>query len=64
MIMDIDGNNLEQLTHFREPGFPEYHEGIASTGYWNAEGDKIYAHSLEFPDYKHWIIEHTGNCGN
>jgi len=64
MIMDKDGSNLEQLTHFREPGFPEYHEGIASTGYWNSEGTHIYAHSLEFPNYHHWTIEHQGNCGN
>jgi len=64
MIMDADGSNLEQLTHFREPGFPEYHEGIASTGYWDETGTIIYAHSLEFPDYHNWIIEHVGNCGN
>jgi len=57
MIMDIDGSNLEQLTHFRTPGFPEYHEGIASTGYWNDAGTIIYAHSLEFPDYHFWEIE-------
>lgn len=64
MIMDTDGSNLEQLTHFREPGFPEYHEGIASTGHWNDEGDKILCYSLEFPNYHHWVIEHQGNCGN
>jgi len=64
MIMDIDGANLRQLTHFREPGHPEYHNGIASTGHWNKEGTQILAHSLEFPDYHHWIIEHEGNCGN
>lgn len=64
MIMDIDGQNLEQLTHFREQGFPEYHEGIASTGFWNNDGTKIFAHTLEFPDYHHWVIEHQGSCGN
>lgn len=64
MIMNVDGSELEQLTHFREPGFPEFHEGIASTGYWNTDGDKIFAHSLEFPDYHHWVIEHEGNCAN
>lgn len=64
MIMDIDGGNLEQLTHFREEGFPEYHEGIASTGYWNKEGDKVLANTLEFPNYHHFVIEHVGNCGN
>lgn len=64
MIMDADGSNLEQLTHFREQGYPEYHEGIASTGYWSKDGTTIYAHSLEFPDYHSWIIEHEGHCGN
>jgi len=64
MIMDIDGSNLEQLTHFREEGYPEYHEGIASTGYWNEDGSKIFAHSLEFPDYHSWVIEHVGSCAN
>lgn len=64
MIMDSDGSNLEQLTHFREPGYPEYHEGIASTGHWDESGTKIYAYSLEFPNYRSWIIEHVGNCGN
>jgi len=64
MIMDKDGSNLEQLTHFREPGFSEYHQGIASTGYWNSDGTKIFAHSLEFPNYQFWTIEHQSNCGN
>lgn len=64
MIMDIDGGNLEQLTHFREEGFSEYHEGIASTGFWNDEGDKIFAYTLEFPNYHNWVIQHSGNCGN
>jgi len=64
MIMDSDGSNLEQLTHFREPGFSEYHEGIASTGHWNEDGTKIFAYSLEFPNYHSWVIEHQGTCGN
>lgn len=63
MIMDRDGSNLEQLTHFRTEGYPEYHEGIASTGYWNEDGTIIYAHSLEFPNYHNWVIEHQGACG-
>lgn len=64
MIMDSNGDNLEQLTFFREEGYSEYHEGIASTGYWSEDGTQIFAHSLEFPNYHHWIIEHVGNCGN
>lgn len=64
MIMNRDGSNLEQLTHFREDGYPESHEGIASTAYFSKDGSKIFAHSLEFPDYHHWLIELEGNCGN
>jgi len=64
MIMNADGSSLEQLTHFREEGFPEFHEGISSTGPWSDDGTKIYAYSLEFPNYHAWVIEHAGNCGN
>jgi len=63
MIMNKDGSEMEQLTHFKESGFPESHEGIASTGYFNEDGSKIFAHSLIFPDYKNWVIHLEGNCG-
>src|SRR5204863_2991572 len=40
MVMNKDGANLIQLTHFRQPGYPEYSDlgGIAATAEWNPDG--------------------------
>lgn len=64
MLMDSNGSNLQQLTHFRDTGYVESSPGIAATGFWTPDGSRIYAQSLIFPDYDNWIIDFYGNCGN
>lgn len=65
MIMDKDGSNLRQLTHFNEPGFPEFSfwGSVAANGQWNPDGTSINALNLFFPKYKTWEIKFEGNCG-
>ncbi|MEP6711534.1 MAG: hypothetical protein ABJA37_03910 [Ferruginibacter sp.] len=63
MLMNTDGSGLQQLTHFRTPGYPESSPGIAATGFWSNDGSAISAQSLIFPDYDNWIIKFYGNCG-
>ena len=46
-IMDSDGSNKQQLTHFNEPGFPESVSGasvIAADSSWNRDGTRLVAH--------------------
>ena len=64
MIMNKDGSDLRQLTHFRAPGYPESDSGIAAVGAWSDDGSTIYAISLVFPDYEYWTIKLNGTCGN
>lgn len=64
MLMNADGSDLKQLTHFRDTGYVESSAGIAATGFWTFDGTRIYAQSLVFPDYENWIIDFEGNCGN
>ncbi|MBC7828231.1 MAG: PD40 domain-containing protein [Chitinophagaceae bacterium] len=63
MLMNTDGSGLQQLTHFRTPGYPESSAGIAATGFWSPDGSIVYAQSLIFPDYENWIIKFYGGCG-
>ncbi len=63
MLMDKDGGNLQQLTHFKTPGFPESSEGIAAIGGWSADGKSLMLAQLFFPDYKYWDLEFEGACG-
>ena len=64
MLMNRDGSGLQQLTHFRTPGYPEYHNGIAAIGFFTPDGKTIYGQSLNFPYMENWIIKFNGNCGN
>ena len=63
MLMNKDGSDLRQLTHFRTPGYPESSAGIAAVGSWSDDGSAIYALSLIFPDYEYWTIKFNGTCG-
>jgi Tol biopolymer transport system component len=63
MLMNKDGSGLQQLTHFRTPGYPESSPGIAAIGFWTPDGTTIYAKTLVFPDFDNWIIKFKGNCG-
>jgi len=41
--MNADGSNAQQLTHFNEPGYPEYSGRRVIPAYlsWNENGDRI-----------------------
>lgn len=65
MMMDKDGSNLRQVSHFIEPGFTEYNPkpGIAANGEWSPDGTTISAINLFFPKYASWEIAFEGSCG-
>ena len=65
MVMNKDGANLIQLTHFRQPGYPEYSDlgGIAATAEWNPDGRSAGLSRLFFPNYEDWDISFQGTCG-
>jgi Tol biopolymer transport system component len=64
MMMDRDGKNLEQLTHFNYPGYPESnrpHRGsVAANGEWSPDGKQISALNLFFPKYEAWTLSFSG----
>ncbi|HEU4716815.1 MAG TPA: T9SS type A sorting domain-containing protein [Bacteroidia bacterium] len=63
MLMDPDGMNLQQLTHYCDTGYVESGAGIAATGFWGHGDSTIYAQSLLFPAYNDWKIKFHGDCG-
>jgi Tol biopolymer transport system component len=65
MLMDRDGANLTQLTHYRTPGYAEYSTkgGIAAVGEWAPDGRSINLARLFFPNYEYWEITFQGACG-
>jgi Tol biopolymer transport system component len=68
MMMDIDGGNLRQLTHFNTPGYPESNmppqRTVAAVAAWNLNGTSLSALNLIFPDYQTWSIDFQGGCLN
>jgi len=70
MMMDSDGTNLCQLTHFQVPGHPESTPGgsTAAVAWFNADGTALTALQLlsgkRFPNYDVWEIRFCGPCGN
>lgn len=66
MLMDKEGGSLSQLTHFREPGYPEYvkNGGIAASPQWSLDGRSAGLRRLVFPEYEYWDVNFIGNCGN
>ena len=64
MLMNRDGSGLRQLTHFREPGYPEYGQAIAANGVWSPDGRTLSLRALIFPNYEDWEITFEGPCGN
>jgi Tol biopolymer transport system component len=66
MLMNRDGSQLTQLTHFLQPGYPEYakkNTGIAANGVWSPDGRTLSLRRLLFPNYEDWDLEFTGACG-
>ena len=64
MLMNADGSDLQQLTHYRDTGYYESGYGIAAIGFWSPDGSTIYAQTLTFPYVENWTINFAGNCGN
>ncbi len=64
MIMNKDGSDLRQLTHYREPGYPEYADGgIAADGRWSPDGSSVSLSRLFFPNFSYWSLDFEGRCG-
>jgi Tol biopolymer transport system component len=63
MLMNADGSDLTQLTHFKERGYPEYADGIAAVAVWRPDGRGANLSRLFFPDYQYWDVEFQGPCG-
>jgi Tol biopolymer transport system component len=65
MLMNRDGTGLTQLTHFHEPGHPEYSKrgGIAGAPEWSHDGRSVNLSQLFFPNFEYWDIEFEGPCG-
>ena len=63
ILMNKDGSGLTQLTHFKEPGYPEYGAGIAATQSWSPDGRSANLSRLFFPKYEYWDSVFRGPCG-
>jgi Tol biopolymer transport system component len=64
MLMNNDGSNLTQLTHFRSKGYSESDKGgIAANPEWHPDGRSAALRTLFFPDYVDWTITFQGACG-
>jgi hypothetical protein len=69
MLMDVDGSNLVQLTHFGQAGYPESttETSVAATATFSADGSQLIAAQLltgaHFPEQVTWIITLAGRCG-
>lgn len=64
MLMNADGSDLTQLTHFKTPGHPESSKGIAANGVWSPDGRSVNLRQLFFPKYQDWRLTFQGACGN
>jgi Tol biopolymer transport system component len=66
MLIDNNGSNLEQVTHFNYPGYPESNPpgqgSVAANGEWSPDGRWISALNLFFPNYQTWSIAFDGGC--
>lgn len=69
MLMDVDGSNLVQLTHFGQPGYPEStaETSVAAVAFFSGDGSQLIAAQLltgaHFPDQVTWILTFAGRCG-
>jgi len=65
MMIDENGGNLVQLTHFREPGYPEYSpKADAAVPGWSRDGRSVTLSRIIFPSYDYWELTFEGPCGN
>ena len=65
MIMNSDGTNLRQLTHFNLPGYPESQmaQTIAAVAEFRKDGT-LFA-TVMGPNFSktNWVIQFEGICG-
>jgi len=71
-LMDTDGSNRQQLTHFNTPGFPEYtpEHSVAAVASWSPDGTRLAISQFLVGDSfdkmearRIWIITFQGECG-
>jgi Tol biopolymer transport system component len=63
MLMNADGSEITQLTHFKTPGYPESSTGIAANGVWSPDGRRLSLRQLFFPKYQDWTLTFQDACG-
>jgi Tol biopolymer transport system component len=66
MLMDADGSNVTQLTHFNVPGYPESTTDgtVAAVAVWSRDGSRLYGTLLENAFLQsEWVISFSGRCG-
>jgi hypothetical protein len=67
LLMDADGSNVYQLTHFNYPGYPEYNtQGtVAAVAVWTPDGSHLFATQLLADQTSAlWRIDFNAGCGN
>ena len=69
MLINKDGSDLQQLTNFNTPGYPESNpkgqRSVAAVGAWAKDGRSVLTLNLsKFPEYEEWTITFRGPCGN
>ncbi|MEA3337607.1 MAG: hypothetical protein U9R25_17055 [Chloroflexota bacterium] len=71
-MMDADGSNAVQLTHFNTSGYPESSEGqsVVAKGVWSPDGRQVALQRIaldQFTEGKRttdlWILTFAGPCG-
>lgn len=69
MLMNADGSDKQQLTHFGQPGYAEStaERSIVGRSLWSADGTKILVNQLlsgpHYPDVVEWLLTFQGKCG-
>jgi hypothetical protein len=66
MLMDADGGNLQQLTHFNAPGYPESQSNrTVAAAAWFIASSQLYAIVMG-PNFisTSWMIAFAGACGS
>ena len=67
MLMNSDGTNLQQITHFNVPGFPESQKSatVDAVAGFIGDGSQIFATAMG-PSFTktNWMITFEGRCGN